>query len=273
MENPLKQHFRRPAIYLKLPSDGNFYPPGTIELPESKEIPIYPMTAIDEITSKTPDALFNGTAVVEVIKSCAPNIKDPWYIPSIDLDALLIAIKSATGGNDLEISSECPACDTQSNYTINMIGLLSNVNTGDYGKPFEIGELIIKFQPLSYKTVNKINLIQFEIERKVKAYNEIEDQELKTKHSTETMRELTILSTNTIAETIQSITTSSAVVDNKEYITEFLKNCDISTYEAIRKQVVELRERSDLKPLKMKCSHCSHEYQQPLAFNVSDFFG
>lgn len=273
MENPLKQHFRRPAIYLKLPSGGKFYPPGSIELPENKEIPIYPMTAIDEITSKTPDALFNGLAVVEVIKSCAPNIKDPWHIPSIDLDAILIAIKSATGGNDLEITSECPACNTQSDYKVNMVGLLSNVSSGDYSKTFEIGELIIKFQPLSYKTVNKISLIQFELERKMKSYNNIEDQELKAKHSSDTMREVTILSTNTIAETIQSITTSSAVVDNKEYIIDFLKNCDVLTYETIRKQVVELRESSEMKPLKMKCINCSHEYQQPLAFNVSDFFG
>jgi hypothetical protein len=81
------------------------------------------------------------------------------------------------------------------------------------------------------------------------------------------------LSTNTIAETIQSITTNSAVVDNKEYIVEFLKNCDSLTYETIRKQVVELRESSELKPLKIKCIHCSNEYQQPLAFNISDFFG
>jgi len=28
--NPLKQYFRRPAIYLKLPSGGNFYPDGAI---------------------------------------------------------------------------------------------------------------------------------------------------------------------------------------------------------------------------------------------------
>jgi L-asparaginase/Glu-tRNA(Gln) amidotransferase subunit D len=121
--------------------------------------------------------------------------------------------------------------------------------------------------------VNKISLIQFELERKMKSYNDIEDQELKAKHSSDTMREVTILSTNTIAETIQSITTSSAVVDNKEYIIDFLKNCDVLTYETIRKQVVELRESSEMKPLKMKCINCSHEYQQPLAFNVSDFFG
>jgi hypothetical protein len=73
--NPLKQYFRRPAIYLRLPSGGTGYPPGVVDLPESGELPIYPMTAIDEITSKTPDALFSGTAIVELIKRhCKQNL-------------------------------------------------------------------------------------------------------------------------------------------------------------------------------------------------------
>ena len=66
--NPLQQYFRQPAIYLRLPSNGEFYPPGSIDMPVNKEIPIFPMTAIDEITYRTPDALFNGTAVVNVIQ-------------------------------------------------------------------------------------------------------------------------------------------------------------------------------------------------------------
>ena len=70
--NPLKQFFRQPAIYMRLPSQGEYWPEGSIALPENKELPVYPMTAIDEITYRTPDALFNGQAVVNVIKSCVP---------------------------------------------------------------------------------------------------------------------------------------------------------------------------------------------------------
>ena len=50
--NPLKQYFRRPAIYIKLPSEGKYYPEGTIDLPDNKELPVYPMTAIDEIMTQ-----------------------------------------------------------------------------------------------------------------------------------------------------------------------------------------------------------------------------
>ena len=56
--NPLRQFFRRPAVSISLPSGGDHYAPGDIEWPDdTKELPVYPMTAIDEITTKTPDAL------------------------------------------------------------------------------------------------------------------------------------------------------------------------------------------------------------------------
>ena len=147
--NPLKQYFRRPEIYIKLPSGGNFYPEGSIDLPENKELPVYPMTAIDEITSKTPDALFNGTAVVDIIKSCLPNIKDPWSVPSIDLDHILIAIRVASNGNLLDIESICPSCNEEASYDINLIGLLSNITVGNYNDLVVLNELSFKFKPFT----------------------------------------------------------------------------------------------------------------------------
>ena len=130
--NPLKQYFRRPAIYLKLPSGGQGYQPGIINMPESGELPVYPMTAIDEITTRTPDALYNGTAIIELIKSCIPDIIDPWKIFSTDLDAILIAIKSASQGNELEIETECPKCNEVSTYGVNLVGVLSSLKASNY---------------------------------------------------------------------------------------------------------------------------------------------
>ena len=136
--NPLKQYFRRPAIYLKLPSGGKMYAPGVVSIPESGELAVYPMTAIDEISSKTPDALYNGTAMADIIKSCIPDIKDPWSINSIDLDAVLIAIKSAAGGDDMSIGSQCPSCTEISDYAVNLVGILSQLKSADYEKELTI---------------------------------------------------------------------------------------------------------------------------------------
>ena len=70
--NPLKKHLRQPKIYIKLPSQGKYWHPNAIDFPESGELPVYAMTARDEITFKTPDALLNGQATVDVIQSCMP---------------------------------------------------------------------------------------------------------------------------------------------------------------------------------------------------------
>jgi hypothetical protein len=270
--NPLKQYFRRPAIYLKLPSGGDFYPAGALDLPENKEIPIYPMTAIDEITSKTPDALFNGLAVTEIIKSCAPNIKDPWAVPAIDLDAILISIRAATNGNMLDVDSTCPSCSESASYNVNLIGLLSKLNVGEYTASITLNEITVKFNPLAYKTVNRINLSQFEIEKNIRKMDSIISDEERLNYSSEMMKKLNDLSMVLVCESIESISTPVAMVTEKEYILDFLKNCDKNTFNELKNHAVKLREGAQLKPLPVKCIHCQHDYEQTLTLNVSDFF-
>ena len=270
--NPLKQYFRRPSIYIKLPSGGNYYPEGAIDLPDNKEIPIYPMTAIDEITSKTPDALFNGNAITEIIKSCVPNIKDPWAVPAIDLDAILIGIRAATNGNMLDVESVCPACSEDASYNINLVGLLNKLKP-EYEDVIKLNDLSIKFKPLSYKKVNEINLVQFEIEKTIRNIENITDSEERLQISSQTMKRLNELSILLITQTIDSIATPTEIVTEKEHINDFLRNSDKNTFDTLKNKAIKLRESAQLKPLQVKCIHCQHEYEQTLTLNVSDFFG
>ena len=102
--NPLLAHFRQPAIYFQLPSKGQFWQSG-LNMSPTEDLPVYPMTARDEITLRTPDALLNGQGVVDVIQSCCPNITDAWQMPSIDVDATLIALRIASYGNEMSFDS------------------------------------------------------------------------------------------------------------------------------------------------------------------------
>ena len=45
--NPLKKYFRQPKLYINLPSKGKFYPAGSLNMPETGELPVFPMTAKD----------------------------------------------------------------------------------------------------------------------------------------------------------------------------------------------------------------------------------
>ena len=254
--NPLQQYFRQPAIYIKLPSNGDFYPDGAIDMPPNREIPVYPMTAIDEITYRTPDALFNGSATTNVIKSCVPNILDPWSIPATDLDSILTGIRAATNGSEIELESACPNCKEITGYSINLIQLLSTIDPSGYEKLLKVGELSFKFKPLSYKEINQSNMFQFELQREIDSVNTIEDISQRTNKSNSIMKKLTEMNIALVADTIESITTPNTTVDDRKFIQEYLRGCDKNTYEEIRQHVINIREAVNIKPLTMQCSGC-----------------
>jgi hypothetical protein len=270
--NPLKQYFRRPALYLKLPSGGKGYPAGAIEMPESGELAVYPMTAIDEITSRTPDALYNGLAVTEIIKSCVPGIKEPWEVLNIDLDPLLVAIRIATNGQVMELETFCPSCKETSKFDLNLTGVLASFRPGDYSTPISDDDLQIKFKPLNYRQVNKAGEGQFQIQRILNQVDSIEDPEERGKRTSEVVREINEMALSLMLETIEYIKTPDATVFDKAFIREFLENCDKNLYNKVRDKNIELRKSTELKPLEIKCIHCGHEHTQDFNINITDFF-
>lgn len=270
--NPLRQYFRRPALYLKLPSGGKGYPAGAINMPESGELPVFPMTAIDEITSRTPDALYNGLAVTEIIKSCVPNIKEPWEVLNIDLDPLLVAIRIATNGQMMELETFCPECKETSKFDLNLTGVLSSFVPGDYATPINDNDLQIKFKPLNYKQVNKAGESQFQIQRILNQVDTIEDPEERGKRTGEIVKEINEMALALMLDTIEYIKTPDATVFEKSFIREFLENCDKNLYNKVRDRNIELRKSTELKPLDIKCTHCNHEHTQEFNINITDFF-
>jgi hypothetical protein len=271
--NPLKQYFRRPAIYLKLPSLGKLYSSDVVDLPENGELPVYPMTAIDEISARTPDALFNGVAMVDIMKSCVPNIKNPWAINSIDLDAILIAIRAASGDSNLTITSECPSCKEIAEYSLNLISVLSQLKAGNYDTELVINDLTIKFKPLTYKQMTESSLSQVEIQRTLAILQSQDDDIVKTEKMQEALKHITEVTMQILSKTVAYIKTPSVFVDNTEYILDFLRNSDKNNYALIRDHNATLKEASSLKPLEIKCVHCQHQYEQNYTLDTSNFFG
>jgi hypothetical protein len=273
IDNPLRQYFRRPGVYITLPSGLENYPDDVIEKTETGELPVYPMTAIDDITTKTPDALFNGEAVVEIIKSCVPAIKNPWQILSNDLDSILIGIRAAGGQDTIDVESECTKCNALATYGINLQTLLSSLKPGDYHKVLELGDLKIKFKPLHYKEMNQAGMGQFEIQAKYRNLSKIEDMDERNRMSQQALKDITVLTMQILAKAIEYVETPETKVEDVNFITDFLTNADTKTYETIRDYHSALRAESTIKPLDITCVECQHEYKQSFSLNVSDFFG
>jgi hypothetical protein len=271
--NPLKQYFRRPAVFITLPSKGKGYAPDVLSMPENGELPVYPMTAIDEITLRTPDALFNGNAVAEVIKSCLPNIKDPWRLTTSDLDAVLIGIRAAGGDNTLDVTTSCPSCKETNTYGVNLVNVLQTLKMGNYDQKLDVNNLSIKFKPMTYAEMNEAALGQFDIQRSFAEIEKIEDEKQKIAATQVAIKSITDITMQLIAKSIEYVETPNGAVDQKDYILDFLRNCDANMYETIRDYNTRLKASTELQPLDIQCAACSHQYKQPFTLNASDFFG
>jgi len=272
--NPLSQFFRQPSIHIRLPSGGKFYPTGAINMPPNQELPVLPMTAVDEITYRTPDALFNGSALVSVIKSCIPSIRDPWVMPSTDIDAVLIAIRIASFGHGMDIDTTCPKCNHTDEITLDLRAINDQIRPGDYDKSLNVGNLEFYFKPINYKDVNQNNQVQFEQQQALRIVNSDEIEEsVKVEQLNRSMRVINELTLKTIAQSISAIKTPDALVTEIEYIFEFLNNCDSKLFAQLRDYVIALKQSSEIKPIDLACPECSHKYTQPFTLDMASFFG
>ena len=271
--NPLKQFFRQPAIHLRLPSQGEYWPAGSLNYPPTKELPVYPMTAIDEITYRTPDTLYNGQAVINVIQSCIPNIRDAWQMPTIDLNAILVAIRIASYGHNMEIMSTCPACNTDSEYSLDLRTVLDKLRSGDFNQEIKHGDLSIAFRPMTYEHQNTSNQNQFEQQKRIQVVqtSDLSDAE-KITELNNSLKKITELTMEALKWSIASIRTPHALVTEPEHIHEFINNCDRALFNTIKNHIIGLREGSEIQPLDMECPECHHKYRQQLTMDQTSFF-
>jgi hypothetical protein len=270
--NPLTQYFRQPAIYIRLPSGGKFYPSGALMMPPNGELPVLPMTSVDEITYRTPDALFNGTATVNVIKSCVPSIRDPWAMPASDIDAVLVGIRIASYGHAMDLDVNCPACNTDESISIDLRVVNDTLKIGNYEKSLSIGDLEFWFRPIPYKFVNDNNQMQMEQQQAMRVLNSDADDQTKLDQLNRSIMLINETTLKTIAQSIAAIKTPQAMVSETEYIIEYLSNCDSKTFNQLRDHVIAIKQQSDIKPLSLTCKECSHQYSQPFTLDLSSFF-
>jgi hypothetical protein len=274
--NPLAKHFRQPSIYFKLPSSGRYWPATALNLPANGEIGVMSMTTKDEITLKTPDALLNGQGVVNVIESCCPSIKDAWSMPSLDVDATLIAIRIASYGNQMDFSAKCPHCDQSHDYAIDLGLTLASVEAPDYTIPLAVDGLKIRIQPQAYFSLNKTNMIAFEEQQILRSLSGLEDnpEEAKLRFD-QHLAKVIELNISLLANSTKSIETEDGtLVTESEHITEFYNNADNKTIKKVQGYLTELNERAAIKPVDVTClnEECSKGFPVNITFDYASFF-
>lgn len=276
--NPLSRFFRQPQLYIKLPSLGRWWPPDSLDMPPNQELPVYAMTAADEIMFKTPDAVMNGQSTVDVIQSCIPNIKNAWLMPITDIDTVLISIRQATYGNEMQFVSLCPHCKTKHDHVADLSVIVDRITCPDYDKTIKIKDLEIFLKPQLYKDFNNQSMNYFE-QQKLLAVTADESMSAEDKLASfaKHFRQLVKLTVDQLANNIAAIKLpDNQLVDSAEYIHEFFSNCDKEIWTAVKARLEEFnKEQVAQKTYHLTCENpeCAKEYSSPLEFETSNFFG
>lgn len=278
-QNPLRKYFRQPKVYITLPSKGNFYPDGVLDMPETGELPVYAMTAKDELIIKTPDALLNGQATVDVIKSCIPNITNPWQMPSVDLDACLVAIRIATYGEKLDITTKVPVLGEDREFTVDLRQILNKLVTPEFDYKLKLGEINVELKPLTYKEFTDSSLKTFEEQRIFSLVNddEMEDSE-KLSRFNKSFKKLTDITVNMLSKSIAKIIIGDDEVTNPTHIEEFIDNVDKEFFKGITDHLEEQRKKFAIEPIKVQSNEediakgVPKSWEVPITFDQSNFF-
>lgn len=273
VHNPLANYFRQPKLYIRLPSHGEYYPANALDHSENDEYAVFAMTAKDELMFKTPDALMNGQATVEVIRSCVPAIKNPWHMPSIDIDTVLIAIRIASYGENMDVSNSCPSCETFNDYSVDLLKFLDVTSAFQYADTVQTDQLIMKLRPYSYKELTTAAIKTFE-EQKIIAI--VNDQELSEEEKVEKFGQsfvkLTAMTVDIVVNSIVSIETPEGIVTDKDMIKEFMENTSSEIFNKVNNQVKDMKELMSLKAHDVLCNECQHKFTIEITMDQTNFF-
>jgi hypothetical protein len=280
--NPLMGQMRQPKIYIRLPSNGEFWENGSLEQTENGEYPVFSMTAQDELKLKIPDALMNGQAVVDVIQHCVPNIKNAWAVPNIDMDVLLIAIRIATYGEKMSVPIKLGS-DVDYEYELDLRLVVDQLMHNIAWDPIvPINEnLIIHVRPITYKTMTQGALQTFETQKIIQIVNDDSvAEEDKIRIFKESFAKLNKLTLGVITESIFNIESSNGGTSDRKHIQEFMDNVDKEIFDKVKGHIDILREHNAIKPLKIAVTDemraigiTDEEIEVPLNFDPSNFFG
>jgi hypothetical protein len=278
--NPLQQFFRQPSVYLRLPTGGRWYTTDVVETTEDCELAVYPLSAMNDIMLNTPDAMLNGQALENVIRDCAPGIKNVKRFMLPDLEALFLAIKSASNNGKMDLDRKCPQCQAENTYELNCQHLLdaaTSVNDDDLSIRFG-DDLVVYVTPYDFEMRQMFMKREFEEEklfRNINAQGDAVDEMTKASLMAESVERLSRVTFTLVSRSIEKIllVKSNTVVTDREHINEWLVGITKPQAEMVMEAVDKINKVGIAKSLTVTCTSCGHSWEDALSFDPASFFG
>ena len=274
-QNPLISAYKKPAMYVSLPSGGKYYEPKP-KLSVDGELAIYPMTARDELITKTPDALFNGEATIALIESCCPDIENPRQIPVNDLLVLMLAIRQASYGNNLDVDINCPKCDYMNQMSVDAGAMLASAQQLEHDNVVTLKNgFIVYAKPFNLEDRTILQIQQVKQQKMITALADesLTDEERTTKFG-ETFVELAELTVELIANSIVYVQQDADAErhEDKEIIREWLQSISKADYEQIRDRIEILSDSGLNTKVNATCQDCGNQWQTDIDLDIANFF-
>ena len=275
--NTLIAAYKKPAVYVALPSMGKWYDPKP-KLSVDDELAIYPMSAKDELITKTPDALFNGEATVALIESCCPDIPNPRQMPINDLLVVLLGIRQASYGQEISVDIKCTECDHVNQMAVDSNVLLSRVtkNETDPNIRLENG-FKIKVKPYNIEDRTRLQIQQVKQQQVVANLMQAE-QSGEAGNSEQfgkafvDIAELTVQLVSNSVLSVQTPDENSEEVTDPSVIYEWVKTITRKDYDTIRERVESLSENNLDTEMEAKCLECGKDYKTNIELDIAAFF-
>lgn len=286
-QSPLEQYYRRFRKYYDLPSGNYNYPESVVVFNDAHELGIKAMTGADEMALHNPDALLNGEAINQIIKSCVPGVKDPLKLLNGDVNFLMAAIKSVSNGDKTDDQNfECPKCKHNNVRSIDYEYLLDNplpLNNEGYIVHLDSGASIF-IKPYTYSEYTKVikkTMSNSRLFSKITSntiVNEYDPEKLKL--ISKSIEEISKLNTELLIDSIYKIVDENNNLEifndhkNKNLFIDMLNNIDKSDFDKINDMVADANLFGIKKKTEITCDNidCGHTWEDTVDTNPLDFF-
>jgi hypothetical protein len=278
MTNPLQKYFRVTKLYVKLTSQTKLYPDNYVNLSVNQELAVYPLSALDLILLKTPDAILNGEALLKVVKNCVPDVTDVKLLVEPDINTILLAIRIASNGETMAWDTSCPNCNKEHTFEINLVHILETQSVVDTHNPIDFqGELRVHVRPYNFEQRNLQMLNEVEESQVLKVINSDDQmtEQDKMKQLSAHVDRMANRTFHVVSQSIQSIQIiqTQETVTDRTYIEEFLKSISSTQADVIIQHIKQLNQTGINTKHSFACDACDHAWEQNLDFDPTSFFG
>ena len=255
--NPLNSFFRKSKFNIDLPSRGRWYPKNALAPTVTNgNVAVFPMTAADEAKFKIGDATLTGNGIFDLIRSCIPDIRQPELAPMCDLDAILLAVRRASYGDNMKFTVKVPETTLLREMTLNLSTMAAEKfgNDADWDDTLEITDadtgkvLTVKVKPINLKTLFGHSKTMMRVQQMSVKMAEADDvaDDAKLESLTENIHNLSQVNITMVADSIESLETEDFNTRNPADVRNLLGQIDVSYFNEMQQHIDKQRKKIGL---------------------------